>query len=121
MSSNCAQIHTAGLQRPRGTLPTHDKVNGVRISQHPMVSRFLKGVFNMRLPAWKYTVTWDVDTVVDYLCQLPENGELDLHQLFCKLTMLLALTNVDRCSNVAALDISFCSYSGGGVKFVSWA
>ena len=97
---------------------THDEVDGVRIGQHPMVSRFLKGVFNIRPPAPKYTVTWDVDTVLEYICQLPENGDLDLQQLSHKLTMLLALTNADRCSDLAALDLSFHTYSGGGVRFI---
>ena len=34
---------------------THEEVDGVRVGQHPMVSRFLKGVFNLRPPAPKYS------------------------------------------------------------------
>ena len=74
---------------------THKEVDGVRVGQHPMVFHFLKGVFNMRPPALEYVVTLDVDMVLDYLCQLPENWELDLQQLTHKLAMLLALTIVD--------------------------
>jgi len=57
---------------------THEEVDGVRIGQHPTVSRFLKGVFNLRPLAPKYTTTWDVDTVLDYLNDLPDNDHLDL-------------------------------------------
>ena len=86
---------------------THEEVDGVRVGQHPMVSRFLKGVFNLRPPAPKYTVTWSVDVVLDYLGGLPDNEQLNLQQLSHKVTMLMALTNADRCSDLAALDLSY--------------
>jgi hypothetical protein len=97
---------------------THEEVDGVRVGQHPMVSRFLKGVYNLRPPAPKHTTTWDVDTVLDYLNGLPDNACLDLQQLSHKLTMLLALTNADRCSDLAALDLSYRTYLGNGVRFI---
>ena len=46
---------------------THLEVDGSRVGQHPLVSRFLKGVFNSRPPAPKYSSTWDVDIVLDYI------------------------------------------------------
>ena len=97
---------------------THEEVDGVRIGQHPMVARFLKGVYNLRPPAPKYTTTWDVDTVLDYLSNLPDNESLSLQQLSHKLTMLLALTNADRCSDLAALNLSYRTYLGNGVRFL---
>ena len=30
---------------------THNEIEGTRVGQHPLVSRFLKGVFNNRPPA----------------------------------------------------------------------
>ena len=32
---------------------THNEIEGTRVGQHPLVSRFLKGVFNNRPPAPK--------------------------------------------------------------------
>lgn len=52
---------------------THEEVDGVHVGQHPLVSRFLKGVFNSRPLCPKYTFTWDVDTVLFYLNNLPDN------------------------------------------------
>ena len=41
---------------------THDEmyeeVDGMRVGQHPLVSRFLKGVFNCRPPAPRCSTTW---------------------------------------------------------------
>ena len=36
---------------------THEEVDGTRVGQHPLVTRFLKGVFNSRPPAPKYVAT----------------------------------------------------------------
>ena len=47
----------------------HNKINGICVDQIPLVSCFLKGVFNSRPPAPKYLITWDVDMV---LRSLPE-------------------------------------------------
>ena len=97
---------------------THEEVDGVRVGQHPMVSRFLKGVYNLRPPAPRYATTWDVDIVLDYLNSLPDNESLSLQQLSHKLTMLLALTNADRCSDLTALDLSYRTYLGDCVRFI---
>ena len=77
---------------------THKEVDGTRVGQHPLVSRFLKGVFNSRPPAPKYSVTWDVDVVLSYLKLLPKNQELSFQTLSHKLAMLMALANADRFS-----------------------
>ena len=55
---------------------THEEVDGTRVGQHPLVTRFLKGVFNSRPPAPKYVATWDVDKVLLYIKNLPSNEEL---------------------------------------------
>ena len=65
---------------------THDDIDETRVGQHPMVSWFLKGVLR-------------------YLDQSPSNGGLTLTQLTHKLAMLMALANVDRCSDLV-LDVT---------------
>ena len=82
---------------------THEEADGTRVGQHPLVSRFLKGVFNSHPPAPRYSVTWDVDVVLSYLKSLPINSELSFQALSHKLAMLMALANADRCSDLAAL------------------
>lgn len=96
---------------------THEEVDGTRIGQHPLVSRFLKGVFNSRPPAPKYSSTWDVDVVLTYLGSLPENKELSFQLLSHKVAMLFALASADRCSDLALLDLNFRTHLPDGVKF----
>lgn len=45
---------------------THMEVDGVRVGQHPLVSCLLKGEFNSRPPAPRYSSTWDVSIVITY-------------------------------------------------------
>ena len=97
---------------------THEEIDGVRVGQHPMVSRFLKGVFNSRPPAPKYGTTWDVDIVLQYLKRLPSNEDLTFQSLSHKVVMLMALANADRCSDLAALDLNYMQHQVSGVKFV---
>ena len=97
---------------------THSEVDGVQVGQHPLVTRFLKGVFNSRPPALRYSSTWDVNIVLSYLRSLPDNTSLPLTLLTYKLAMLMALSNADRCSDLAALDLGFRSFQANGVKFI---
>jgi integrase len=97
---------------------THEEVDGVRVGQHELVSRFMKGIFNSNPPTPRYSATWDVDVVLKYLSSLPENVELQLAALTHKLAMLFALCSANRCSELAALDLDFCSVLTNEIRFV---
>ena len=97
---------------------THEEVDGTRVGQHPLVTRFLKGVFNSRPPAPKYMATWDMDKVLLYIKNLPSNEGLSFTLLSHKLAMLMALANADRCSDLAALDLDFRTFQQNWVRFV---
>ena len=97
---------------------THEELDGHRVGQHPLVCRFLKGVFNARPPMPRYSHTWDVDKVLSFLESQLDNEELSFQMLSHKLAMLMALTNADRCSDLVALDLNFLSYQAGGAKFI---
>ena len=119
----CEQFRSGKQYRTINTIRsaismTHSEIDGTRVGQHPLVSRFLKGVFNSRPPTPRYSATWDVDVVLTYLRGLPANPELSFQNLSHKLAMLMALSNADRCSDLVALDLRFKSEQGNGVKFV---
>ena len=95
---------------------THEEVDGTRVGQHHLVSRFLRGVFNCRPPALKYSFMWDVDIVLSYLKDLPNNESLSFQMLTHKLAMLLALSNADRASDLAALDLRYRFSQDSGEK-----
>ena len=83
-----------------------------------MVARFLRGVFNNRSPAPKYTATWDTDIVLKHLERGPDNQDLSLQQLTHKLALILALANADKCLDLAAMDINRQYQHADGVQFV---
>ena len=86
---------------------THTDIDGVRVGQHPLVSRLLKGVFNSRPPTPRYSHTWDVNLVLSYRESQPENQVLTFQALTHKVAMLMALSNAVRCSNLAALNLNY--------------
>ena len=70
---------------------THNSIEGDHIGQHPLVSRLMKGVYNLRPPWPKYSKTWDVGIVLRYLRSMELNDKLTLKVLSLKLALLFAL------------------------------
>lgn len=79
---------------------------GGTFGNHPLVTRFLKGVFTVRPSLPRYQEIWDVSTVLSYLKTLHPPGNLSLQLLTLKTTMLLALLSGQRCQTIHALDVS---------------
>lgn len=72
---------------------------------HPLVCRFLKGVFENRPALPRYTRIWDVRIVLEYLKTMQPNETLTLKKLTLKLTMMLALISAQRCQTLKALSL----------------
>ena len=64
---------------------------GCTFGHHPMVARFLKGVFTARPTLPRYQEVWDVSVVLKYLKTLHPPEQLSLKDLTLKMTMLIAL------------------------------
>ena len=118
-----AQLCTEGYQYSSinsyrsAILSVHEKVDGHSVGQHPLISRLLKGIFHDRPPLPRYTSTWNVQTVLNYLEGLGENQSLSLKALSGKLTMLLALTRPSRSADLSQLDLSRRVHKPDGVCF----
>ena len=95
----------------------HDKVDGYDVGQHPLVSRLLKGAFHQRPPQPRYTQTWDVRVVTNYIRSMGANNSLSLQNLSHKLAMLMALTRPSRSADLANLDLKHRTYSAEGATF----
>ena len=95
----------------------HEKVDGVEIGQHPLVSRLLKGAFNSRPPQPRYDATWDVKTVTTYLSGMGKNEGLSLQALTQKLVMLFSLTRPARAADLVQLNIAYRKFLPEGVCF----
>ena len=74
------------------------------LSTHPFVNRYMKGVFNSRTPTLKYSDTWDVKIVLDFIKNWHPLTDLALKHMTYKLVLLLALTTGQRCQTLASLD-----------------
>ena len=96
----------------------HDKVDGVEVGKHPTITRLLKGAFHERPPLPRYTSTWDVNSVLQYLKSLGPTADLTLKQLTHKLVMLLALTRPSRSADLSSLSLARRRFSPEGVTFL---
>lgn len=99
-------------------------VDGCSAGSHPLVTRFLKGVFNLRPSVPRYTRTWDVQQVLQYLRAMDPLSSLSLKDLTLKLVMLMALTQAARIQTLHCLCLqninfgqdSVCVWLGETIK-----
>ena len=96
----------------------HDRVDGMEVGKHPMITRLLKGAFHARPPLPRYTTTWNVQTVLEYIERMGTTTSLSLKQLSHKLCMLLALTRPSGSADLASLQIDRCRFNPEGVAFL---
>ena len=87
------------------------------IGDTPLVSRFLKAVYNLRPNLPKYSQTWSVSTVLKHLESLSPVRFLSLQVLSHKLATLLALVTGQRLQTLHALDLKFCVYEKDCIVF----
>ena len=73
---------------------------------HPLVSRFLKGVFQARPSFPRYQSTWNVSDVLSYLRTMGPAENLKLPDLSLKTVMSVTLLSGQRCQTVHALTLS---------------
>lgn len=89
----------------------------VTFGNHPLVARFLKGVFELRPSLPKYNHIWDVSVVLRHLKTLQPICNLDLKALTLKLTMLLCLLTGQRCQTLSKLDTTLMQKLPGKYVF----
>ena len=73
-----------------------NKQDGYTLGTHPLVVRFLTGVYNLRPTKPKYQESWDVKKVLCYLKSLSPVDLFTLKLFSYKLGMLIVLTQVIR-------------------------
>ncbi|KAK6011055.1 reverse transcriptase [Ostertagia ostertagi] len=82
-----------------------DLLFGTSWGENPLVTRFMKGLFRINPPKARYSATWEVDKVLNYITNLGPNSRLPLKQLTLKLTILLALCSPKRVSEIASFSL----------------
>ena len=87
------------------------------VGSHPLVVRFMKGVFERRPSLPKYTSTWDVNVVLTFLRTLKDVQTLSLKELSWKLTTLLMLLSGQRIQTIHMLDIRYMTLMESSCSF----
>ncbi|XP_060584890.1 uncharacterized protein LOC132740864 isoform X1 [Ruditapes philippinarum] len=78
---------------------------GYNVGSHPLVVRYMTGVYNLRPTRSKYTETWDVSKLLSHLKTLPPVNNLTLKMLSYKLATLIVLTQASRSHSVSLLTL----------------
>ena len=84
----------------------HDLVEGQPVGSLPVMSRFMKGIFELQPPKPKTSTTWSVGQVLAFLQDMDPFENLSLQDLSLKLAMLLALTSAARVHELIALSLA---------------
>lgn len=79
---------------------------GFSIGAHPLIVRYMKGIFNLRPTNPKYCEVWDASKVLLYLQTLSPVSRLSLKLLTHKLAMLISLTLASRTQSLHLLDLT---------------
>ena len=93
------------------------EIDSFKVGSHPLVSQLLKGAFNLKPPKPRYSHTWSIGKVLDFIKSLGPSKDLDIKVLSYKLVVLLGLTAPDRSSDLAKRDLRFRSFHPEGVSF----
>jgi len=78
------------------------------VGSHPLVIRYMKGIFVLKPPKPRYVVTWDVNLVLCYLRKLAPVRHLSLKDLTLKLAMLMGLTQAARVQTLHLVTVTGC-------------
>ncbi|XP_071153666.1 uncharacterized protein [Mytilus edulis] len=78
----------------------------VPVGKHPLVIRFLKGVYHLRPTVHNDVNIWDVSIVLRLLRRLSPVADISVKDLTLKLVMLIALTNATRSQSIHLLKLS---------------
>ena len=113
--ANCGYI---ALNTARRTLSTFVVLPGnISVGNHPLVTRFMKGVFQSRPTFPKYAEIWDVNVVLSYLKTLSPVAKLSLKDLTYKVTMMLMLLSGQRIQTIQLLDLKDMTMSKSQFTF----
>ena len=96
----------SSINSPRSVLSAMGIVrDGVSVGSHPIVIRFMKGIYNLRPPVSRYVQTWDVNIVLNKLRNLSPVKYISLKVLSMKLAMILCLVLAGRTQLLYLLTI----------------
>lgn len=87
-----------------------------KIGQDNMITRFLKSVYKLKPSVPKYSATWDVAIVLEYLSKLFPLERLALTELTMKTVTLLALCTGQRAQTLSKIEVNNIKFNTKGIR-----
>lgn len=109
-------IGHSALNTVRSALSTFVFIDGQGVGKHPLVIRFLRGVFNENPVFPKKSVTWDPEILLTFLKKLSPVRLLNLKLLTFKTVTLLLLLTAQRLQSVHLIHIKNIRIAKGKLK-----
>ena len=88
-------------------------LNHKNLDTHPLITRFIKGVYNNRPPLMKQDTVWDPTLLLTYIDRMGDNDDLNLKQLTYKTVALLMLLSGSRVHCIHAFSTDCMQVSKG--------
>ncbi|XP_052804932.1 uncharacterized protein LOC128234620 [Mya arenaria] len=90
---------------------------GIDFSESVVVSKFMKGIFELRPSLPKYSKIWDVNTVLTYISRLTDH--LPLSILSGKLCVLFLLLSAQRGQTIHLVEIQDISFGSNDIQIAT--
>ena len=94
-------------------IPPYDSLN-----KHPLISKYMTSIFNLRPPKPKLSFVWVVDVLLRYFEQQGDNVLLSDVILTQKLIILLLLLGAHRLSTITLFSINIMVLNDLSVTFI---
>ena len=88
--------------------------NGIPFGERTLVTKFVKGVANLRPPLPKYSCIWDVKLVLNHFRSQADNDQLSLKDLTLKVTTLLCLLLCQRAQTIHSFHLKCIKFTDQG-------
>ena len=87
------------------------------VGTHPLVSRLMKGIFQLRPPRPRYKEIWDVNVVFAHLRKLAPSNVICLKDLTMKVCILIALISAQRVQSLLLLNLKNMVVKANSIVF----
>ena len=109
-------LRYSAINTARSALSAVININGKPVGEHRLVTRFVKGIYNLRPALPKTNVTWDPEIILSYLKRLSPVNKISLKQLTLKFVTLLWLLIGQRGQSMTLIDIRNTTLSENSLK-----
>jgi len=104
------------LNTARSAISSLSFTNVNTVGNNPLVCRFMRGVFTRRPSLPRYSSTWDVSLVLNYLKTLVPVNSISFKHLTWKLVMLLTLLTGQRGQTLHLMDLQFIKLTQNSIN-----